>query len=474
MTKFDYLIVDIGSTYTKQRLFKNKQLVASVQSPTTIEDVQMGIDQGDKEIKASLGMQEYEVESVLASSSAAGGLKMVAMGYMSRVTAKAAKEVAMNSGAKILEIISHEDPPEYRIQIIKETDPDIVLLAGGTDFGDETSLVENAELLARCDTKAVVVIAGNIMAQKKAEQILQGANISCVRAANIMPTIHQLKVEEARDIIHKEFIKQITKARGLSALKNKITNEKIVPTPGAVLMATELLAKGTYEKEGLGEVIIVDLGGATTDVHSVIPRLSELKDEEIGLIISNEKQISHRTVEGNLGLRVSALGVLETVNPKAILKKRGLDLDNNLDLFIGYCQHLDEKPMHLPKNQVEYEFDTLLAETAVEVALKRHAGYISTNYDPITGITPGMPVGRDLRNVETLIAVGGIFAHRSKEEGERIIRNALKERGVSLLPKDPKILIDANYLLYTGGIISQVDEEYAFDVLINQFKNNRG
>lgn len=470
MSNFDFLIIDIGSTYTKQRLFKDKQLAASIQSATTIEDVQRGIDNGNDEIKNILGVESFEVSNVLASSSAAGGLKMVAMGYMARVTAKAAKEVAMNSGAKILEIISNEDPPEYRIQIIKETNPDIILLAGGTDFGDENSLIENAKLLASCDTKAVVVIAGNIMAQKKVEQILREANISCERVSNIMPTIHQLKVDEARDVIHKEFIKQITKAQGLSVLTSRITNDKIVPTPGAVLMATELLAKGVYNKKGLGEVIVVDLGGATTDVHSVMPRLSELKDEEIGLIVSNEKQMSYRTVEGNLGLRISAMGVLETVNPKLILQKKGLSSADNLDEFIQYCQHLEEKPMHLPKNHKEYEFDTYIAETAIEVALKRHAGYISTNYDPVTGITPGMPVGRDLRNVETVIAVGGIFAHRTVEEGKQIILNALRERGVSLLPKEPEVLIDTNYLLYTGGIIAQMDEEYAFDVLINQFK----
>ncbi len=86
-----------------------------------LKNVQQGITKGQSLIKQKITESEIEVDNILASSSAAGGLKMVAMGYMSRVTAKAAKEVAMNSGAKILEIVSNEDPPSYRIQILKET-----------------------------------------------------------------------------------------------------------------------------------------------------------------------------------------------------------------------------------------------------------------------------------------------------------------------------------------------------------------
>ncbi len=470
MCKYDYLIIDIGSTYTKQRLFKDCELVATVQSPTTVENVYKGIKAGQDIMKSALNESKIEAKHVLASSSAAGGLRMVAMGYMTRVTAKAAKEVAMNSGSKILEIVSNENPPEYRIQILKEINPDIILLAGGTDFGDESSLIENASLIVESGVKGVVVIAGNINAQSEAARILKAGNVAHLRVPNIMPTIHKLRVKEAREAIHREFIKQITKAQGLSILQEEITNDKIIPTPGAVLMASELLAKGTYLGKGIGEIIVVDLGGATTDIHSVIPGYANLEDEEIGLIVSNEKQISYRTVEGNLGMRISAMGVLDVVSPKAIFHKRGIKDEELLEEFIQYCMEVEKTPRHIAQNEKEYMFDTFIAETAVEVALKRHAGFISTVADPITGLMPGMPVGRDLRNVNTIIGVGGIFSHRDASEGKEIIRNALKDKGISLLPNDPKIIIDENYILYTGGLIAQVDEDDAFQVLKNSFK----
>lgn len=466
---YDYLAIDIGSTYTKQRIFKNCKLEATVQSPTTIKNVFNGIQKGQEELKCKLNIDEINAENVLASSSAAGGLRMVAMGYMVKVTAKAAKEVAMNSGAKVLEIVSHEDHPEYRIEILKEINPDIILLAGGTDFGDETSIIENAKLIVESNVKGVVVIAGNINAQAKVAEILRAGNVAHIRVPNIMPTIHKLRVKEAREVIHKEFIKQITKAQGLSILKSQITNETIIPTPGAVLLASELLAKGTYNEEGLGDIIVIDLGGATTDIHSVMPELEDLNDEDIGLVVSNEKQISYRTVEGNLGMRVSAMGIIDTVHPRAILMKRGIKDEKTVEEFVQYCNYLEQNTRHIAQNEQEYMFDTYLAETAVEVALKRHAGYISQCEDVITGVLPGMPVGRDLRKVNIIIGVGGIFAHRDKEESENIIKNSLKDKGISLLPQNPQIIIDEDYILYTGGTIQQIDEEYAFNVLKNSF-----
>lgn len=468
---YDYFIIDIGSTYTKERLFKNKKLIATSQSPTTIGDVYEGISKCEEYIKEAIQSSNIEAKYVLSSSSAAGGLRMVAMGYMARVTAKAAKEVAMSSGAKILEIISSEDTDEYKIEILQEIRPDIILLAGGTDFGDESSIIKNAEIIVSSKVFSMVVVAGNIEAQSKVSKILAEGNVNHIRIANIMPTIHTLKVDEARTIIHKEFIKQITKAQGLAKIMEQITNDKVIPTPGAVLLAAEVLAKGTDFQEGIGDIIVIDLGGATTDIHSVIPAYADLPDEEIGLIVSNCRQVSQRSVEGNLGMRVSALGVLNTISAKLILLKNGIDDDNVIKEFEDYAISLEENTTKLPTNEQEYFFDTLIAQTAVEVAIKRHAGFIATKNDPVTGISTGMPFGRDLRNVETIIAVGGIFSHRDESESKKIINNALKDRGISLLPERYNIIIDKDYILYAGGVISEVDKEYALSLLKTSILN---
>lgn len=469
MARYDYLVIDIGSTYTKQRLFKDYRLVAAVQTPTTIEDVYKGIACGNEKIMAITGDTSITARQVIATSSAAGGLRMVAMGYMARVTAKAAKEVAMNAGARILEIISQEDPPDYRVEILREINPDIILLAGGTDGGDASSLVENARLIVKSRVETVVVVAGNIDSQVKAFRILQAGGLACTRVPNIMPNIHELRVGEAREAIHKEFIRQITKARGLAPIQQKITNDKIIPTPGAVLMGAELLAKGILDEQGLGELVVVDLGGATTDVHSVLPNLDKLADEEKGLIISNEKQVTYRTVEGNLGMRVSARGIADAVGGKRIIGNKNITdqaLENDL---LDYCIYLEYNTDHLAVNEKERLFDQLLAETALEISIKRHAGYITREYDVVMGIVPGMPVGRDLRKVKVIIGAGGFLVHQDLNNSRLLIRNAISKPDFSLLPEKPAIIIDEHYLLYAVGAISQIDREYAFGLLKNYF-----
>lgn len=461
---YDYQIIDLGSTYTKLRVFDHRQLLATSQSPTTLEDIYSGVRACREELIRQLDVEQLVTRATLVSCSAAGGLRMVAMGYMARVTAKAAKEVAMNSGAKILEILSDETEAGQRIEVLKEIAPDIILLAGGTDFGNRTSLIRNAQLIVESGIKSTVIVAGNIEAQPEAAGILKAGGVPFIRVPNIMPTVHELHLTEAREAIHQEFIRQITRAHGLKRLQAEMTGDRIIPTPGAVLMAAEILAVGSYDRKGIGDIIVIDLGGATTDVHSVLPRLATLGAEEIGLIVSNEKQVSYRTVEGNLGMRVSALGVINTAHPRAISQKFSPDEDMS-EALLEHGHFLEAHPDFIPKTEQEKRFDQWIATTAVDMALRRHAGYYSAKHDPVTGIVPGTPVGRDLRKVETIIVVGGWFAHHTQAEADALIQGILADPGVSLLPQQATVYLDSDYLMYACGVIGQKEPSYAFDLL---------
>lgn len=476
MTEMSFLVYDVGSTYTKISAFNRQgkllKFVGRSQAPTTVQNIEIGLNNARRNLESVLGWKEISAQTTLATSSAAGGLRMVAMGYMPRVTAKAAKEVAMSAGARVLEIISFETPIDFRLEVLLEIKPDIILLAGGTDGGDQESLFENAKVIVQAKTSGVVIIAGNAEAQAKVEDILKSGGIRTIRVANVMPTIHELKVKPAREAIHQEFIRQITQAKGLGVLLARVSNQKVIPTPGAVLMGTELLALGTPEQEGLGGLLVIDIGGATTDVHSVLPDLAKLSTEEKGLIISNEKQVSYRTVEGNLGLRVSATGIVETAGANGVLAKVGLEGEALAKDITDYAHFLEKEPEHLSLDDKEMVFDKALAITAIELALKRHAGYLAQGYDPVLGVIPGAPIGRDLRRVEQVIAVGGIFAHSTEEQSQEIIRKALANPGISLLPHTPEIIIDNNYLLYTVGAIAQEYPNDALALAINFVANS--
>ncbi|MCB8816017.1 glutamate mutase L [Desulfosporosinus shakirovi] len=466
MPQVDLLVYDVGSTYTKVSAFKrletNLMFMGRSQAPTTVENIELGLIKACHNLACDLQWDEITSFRTLATSSAAGGLRMVGMGYMPRVTAKAAKEVAMSAGARVLEIISHETPVDFRLEVLQEIKPDIILLAGGTDGGDQDSLLENAEVIVNSKAHSVVIIAGNTEAQAKVEEVLKIGGILTIRVPNVMPTIHELRVKPAREAIHQEFIRQITRARGLGRLLEIVSNGRVIPTPGAVLMGTELLALGTHEKEGYGNSLVIDIGGATTDVHSVLPDLANLTKEETGLVVANEKQLSYRTVEGNLGLRVSATGIVETVGASGVLAKVDLEGEDLAEEIQAYAQYLEKNPGHISISEKELNFDKALAISAIELALKRHAGYFAQSFDPILGIVPGTPVGRDLRKVQRVIAVGGIFAHSTKEGALEILHKSFAKRGISLLPEKPEFVVDHNYQLYTIGAMA---EEYPNEAL---------
>lgn len=477
MQHVDLLVYDVGSTYTKVTAFEKQNKVLSFigrsQAPTTVSNIEIGLINARKNLAQCMGLSDITPGKVLATSSAAGGLRMIAMGYMPRVTAKAAKEVAMSAGARVLEIISHETPVDFREEVLQEIKPDIILLAGGTDGGDEDSVLENAHIIVKSKCGGVVIIACNAQVQPKAEAFLKSHEVRTIRVQNVMPTIHELKVKPAREAIHREFIRQITQAKGLGRLLEMVSNKSVMPTPGAVLMGTEVLALGTTENEGLGSIMVVDIGGATTDVHSVVVELAELSNEEKGLVISNEKQVSYRTVEGNLGLRVSATGIVETAGAIGVLAKVGLEGEDLAEELITYTKNLEKNPEHISVTDKEKLFDKAMAITAIEVAIKRHAGYIAQNFDPIMGVAPGTAVGRDLRKLQKVVAVGGIFAHSSEEECKEILKKAFANRGISLLPEDPQFIIDKSYLLYTIGALAQEFPNEALKLAYNNIYGNQ-
>ena len=463
------LVYDIGSTYTKAAAFWEEDGVLSYlgrgQSPTTLSNVMDGA-RGAEAALAAKGISLAPDVKRYSSCSAAGGLRMVALGYMPRVTVKAAKEVSMTAGARVMQVVSADEPLSFRKEVLREINPDIILLSGGTDGGDEACVLENADMICELKSKATVILGCNRYAQREVAKKFEAANIEYVRVPNIMPTIHELNVAPARTAIHEQFIRQITRASGLLDFQATLTDKVVVPTPGAVLLASELLAKGSYEQEGTGSLILVDIGGATTDIHSALPELENLTIEERGLVINNEKQFSYRTVEGNLGLRVSATGIPDAVGPKAVLRAMDGDFSVTPDDVLDYTEDLEQDTGHVPADEKEASLDRALATCAISVALRRHAGVYAQEADPIMGIMAGAAMGRDLRNVERVLCVGGIFVHTEEEKGRELVRRCFADPGISLLPlREPQILLDRDYIFYALGVLGKHYPDMVLDFM---------
>ena len=261
---------------------------------------------------------------------------------------------------------------------------------------------------------------------------------------------------EFQETASEQFIRQITRAHGLLEFRDSLEDKTVVPTPGAVLLAAELLAKGTYEQDGVGSLAVVDIGGATTDIHSVLPELEQLRIEERGLVINNEKQFSYRTVEGNLGLRVSATGIPEAVGPNAILRAMDDTYGLTPQEVLDFAQLLEDEPNYIPQGEKEQALERAMATCAINTALRRHAGHYADEVDPVMGTMAGTPVGRDLRSVGFVLCVGGIFVHTDPALGRELVEKCFREPGLSLLPPEmPQMFMDHDYVIYSMGVLGK-------------------
>jgi hypothetical protein len=197
------LAVDFGSTYTKLVAIDcdDELLVGTAQSPTTVADgVMIGLERALERLEASSGVKRRDIAHCVASSSAAGGLRMVAIGLVPDLTAEAARRAALGAGAKVLRVFAYE-LSRRDVEEIAQLAPDMILLSGGTDGGERKTIVGNASALAAMGLRVPVVVAGNRAAQDEVEAILRRGGLECAVVDNVLPELDRLNVEPARAAI---------------------------------------------------------------------------------------------------------------------------------------------------------------------------------------------------------------------------------------------------------------------------------
>ena len=314
------LTADIGSTYTKLTAIdaSAKKILATSAAFTTIEtDVMEGFVSALSKLEEEIGAFKYD--ELLCCSSAAGGLKMVALGLVPELTAKAAKLAASSAGAKVVKTYAFEISETEQSEIF-EINPDLVLLSGGTDGGNKEVILANARRLCQIDRPFTTIIAGNKSASFELREIFEASGKPFEITDNVMPEFNKLNIEPARQKIKELFISRIIEAKGLSRIQ-RMCKSDIIPTPLAVLNACELLGKGTKATDGIGDLLAVDIGGATTDVYSI----AEGKPTIENVIIKGlPEPFSKRTVEGDLGMRYSLSSLADELDLETHAKEIGV------------------------------------------------------------------------------------------------------------------------------------------------------
>lgn len=431
------LSIDIGSTYTKGALFQLEDgrlsLLDYAKTPTTVAHLKEGFDR----VRAMLD-PDRTVDSIAFSSSAKGGLAIAAIGLVPDLTLKIAKLAALSAGGKVLSARAYKLASQHLDELAKER-PEIILLAGGTDGGNESYVRHNAEALRGLPARMPglelpsVIYAGNAVLQEDVLATLREAGFEVTVAPNLMPQMDEMTPEGAREQIREVFLKKIVHGKGLDEIVAEVGCDPM-PTPLAVLNLVEAIRE---EAPDFGDFMLVDMGGATTDVYSS------------GETPSGEARVVHRgvrdpevkrSVEGDLGMRVSA-----RVAASACRTSLRQALGAGHEAFEAYVNGLPERPDHLPEpGSLEDGHDRALASACIHHALVRHAGTWKRVFTA-AGET-FLQHGKNLRGITKVIGSGG-FLSALPDFQPTVMSPDPRQDTYHLVPTRYTYLRDRGYLL---------------------------
>ncbi len=455
------ILTDFGSTYTKVAVAdtQEKELIRTDHFPSTVAyDARIGLQQCFDAARESIGEAEFKKALKLSSSSAAGGLRMGVIGLSKTLSSEAGRNAAFGAGAKIMKtctgLLTEED-----LQKLYELPLEIILFCGGYENGNVSVLVHNAELLAKSNIHIPIIYAGNSKVAPEIRRLFTLNHLEFYMVRNITPNVGVIDKQQVEDIIRDVFLKRIINMKGLDKVSSML-DRMVMPTPAAVLHAGELLAKGTAHHKGLRDLIIVDVGGATTDIHSYVEQVSYEGAKIVGAAESYVK----RTVEGDLGMRESSNSLCGEVGMENMCREVGAS-EAEIGLVISKWIAQNRE---LAQSDIELKVDHALARGAVRVSARRHAGWIE--HIASAGIKT-IQHGKNLSSVRNVIGTGGpiIFGRDPYGILSQVLRTKSKEPDV-LLPEEAKFYLDKDYVFFAGGLLREVDEDMAFLLMKNSLE----
>jgi uncharacterized protein (TIGR01319 family) len=436
-------LLDIGSTYTKLLTVDLDEpgRFTSTTTPTTPDNLSVGVATA-----LSTSPHAGPADLLAACSSAAGGLAVVVSGLVPRLSLEAARRAAFGSGARIVGSFAHHLTGDD-IDAIDRSGPQVVLVTGGIDGGDGAVAEHNGEMLATLASRPAVVVACNraVSAGIGARLADRGFEVHVV--ANLLPEIDEVDLEPSRAAIREVFDARIAHGPGLEEVTRRLGNE-LVPTPKATMDAVGFIGRH------LGESIAaVEVGGATTNVHSHAPVSAPPGVVMRGL----PPEALQRTVEGDLGIRHNADAVLDTAGD-AWFDTPACSVDT--DAVRGWVDRVLGTSI-VPSSDVERRMDEAMALFCLRIGLERHSGRHVRRREP-DGTEVVIQHGKDLTGCGALVAVGGALIHSSSEEAVSATMAEIDPD--ALAPRKAKVILDRHYTLYAVGLLAAFDQTAAADL----------
>jgi uncharacterized protein (TIGR01319 family) len=469
------LVTDVGSTTTKARFFSNKsgewRFVVAGEAPTTVEapyeDVTMGVQNAVREIEELTGHKilapdgsgitvPYEkgagVDLYCTTSSAGGGLQMMVGGFIKAITAESANRAALGAGSIVMDVFAEDDgrAPYQKIRRIRSLRPDMILVAGGTDGGDTTHVIQLIELIKAADPKPrlgvsynlPLVYAGNMDVRPQAQSLL-GENFALEIVDNLRPVLEVENTEPARMAVHELFMEHVmSHAPGYPRLM-EWTDVDIMPTPAGEGMAIQLIAD-TFKKNTIG----VGLGGATTNVYSVV----------------DSRFV--RSVSANLGMSYSVSNVMKEAGLGNIM--RWLPFDRDEEDIGRRLSNKMIRPTTIPQTLEELIIEHSVAREALRLGLGHHKS-IATRLKGMK-LGDGMDRGTffdqelaetyiDMLTLEIIAGTGGLLSHApDRIQSMMVLTDAWQPEGVTWMFQD------SVFMMPHLGVLSTVYRDAAWNI----------
>ena len=118
-------------------------------------------------------------------------------------------------------------------------------------------------------------------------------------------------------------------------------------------------------------------------------------------------------------------------------------------------------PASCRRDDADYADDERIAAAAVGLALRRHAGRSQVVVGPDGRVVER--TGKDLREVDLLVASGGVLRHGRPGVEQRVFAGSTGEvEGGWQLPVRPRFVVDRDYVLAAAGLLAARHPEAAY------------
>ncbi len=444
------LAADFGTASTRVSLFDVVEgayrYVASGEAPSTINPPYLEASEGMRhalaELQAITGRTMLNetarlimpatadgsgADLFVATASAGPAVRAVLAGLLPDVSLECARRLAASSYITVVETLSLGDRrrTEQQIDALLAADPNLILIAGGTEGGSRDALLQLVETIGLAtqlfpsDFRPSVLYVGNSALQEKIqEQLSEHAVVHT--APNLMPELGAENPEPARMELAKVFeelrLAQIGGFRELSSY----AGGRILPTAQAEGQIIRYLSRALGSKNC---ILSVNVGSASTAVAAAFGGQLFL------------------SVRPDVGVGVNAAAILSETSPDHLARWIPQEVSENAirELVFNKSAH----PHTVPAEVADLQFEQALARQALRAALKTaRANWPSTARSPRAGLMPWCD----------LIVGGGAVLGQAPRPGAAalILLDALQPTGVTTL------LLDTHHILAALGAAAYV------------------